>query len=181
MTDMPVFVVPYDPAWPGRFAEQREPVTALLSPWLAAPVEHVGSTSVPGLSAKPVIDVLAPVADLAEREAMVARLSAAGWRYWPDDPAGARRLWFLRPDPARRTHHLHVMPHGGAVARGLRAFRDALRADSDLAGEYARLKEELARAHPGDRNAYTNGKDAFVARVLRSAGIEGVVRERLPE
>ncbi|WP_327233623.1 GrpB family protein [Streptomyces sp. NBC_01317] len=181
--DMGVSPAAHDPAWAVAFAEQRDRLAVLLAPWLAAPVEHVGSTAVPGLRAKPVVDVLAPVRSLDSeaRAAMVRVLSAGGWLYWPDDPRGDTRLWFLRPRPEARTHHLHVAVHGGARATALLAFRDALRADPSLAAEYERLKSRLARENPTARNAYTNGKAEFVARVLRAAGIARPVLEELPE
>jgi GrpB-like predicted nucleotidyltransferase (UPF0157 family) len=163
---MAIEIKDYDPAWPGRFAEQRDRLADILAPWLAAPIEHIGSTSVPGLRAKPIVDILAPVDSLAARAAMVDALSADGWLYWPDDPNGAQRLWFLRPEPGERTHHLLVVEHGSSKAQALLAFRDALRADSALAREYEDLKIRLAWEHPEDRDAYTAAKADFVARVV---------------
>jgi GrpB-like predicted nucleotidyltransferase (UPF0157 family) len=178
---MPVAIGSYDPAWPDRFAEQQSPLTDLLAPWLAGPVQHVGSTSVPGLRAKPIIDMLAPVRSLPDAHAAVPLLARHGWLFWPDDPAGAYRLWFLRPTPARRTHHLQVIEHSDPHAVALLAFRDALRADAHLCREYSELKEELARQHAGNRNAYTNAKGDFVASVLKRAGLPAVDRDLLPE
>lgn len=163
---MAIEIKDYDPAWPIRFAEQRDRLAELLAPWLAAPIEHVGSTSVPGLRAKPIVDILAPVTSLTARDAMIDALSADGWLYWPDDPNGAERLWFLRPKPEQRTHHLQVVEHGGPKARAVLAFRDALRADPALARAYEDLKSRLARKHPEDREAYTQAKADFVALVV---------------
>ncbi len=163
---MAIEIKDYDPAWLTRFAEQRDRIAQLLAPWLAAPIEHIGSTSVPGLRAKPIVDILAPVHSLTARAAMVDELSADGWLYWPDDPNGAERLWFLHPKPEERTHHLHVVEHDSTKARAVRTFRDALRADSALAREYEDLKVRLAREFPEDRNAYTDAKADFVARVV---------------
>src|SRR5690242_15400411 len=119
---MAIEITGYDPTWPIRFAEQRDRLAGLLAPWLAAPVEHIGSTSVPGLRAKPIVDLLAQVDSLAARTAMVDTLSADGWLYWPDDPNRAERLWFLRPKPEERTHHLQVVEYGSAKAKALLAF-----------------------------------------------------------
>jgi GrpB-like predicted nucleotidyltransferase (UPF0157 family) len=180
MADMAVELVPYDPSWPVRFAEQRDRVSAVLADRLAAPVEHIGSTSVPGLWAKPVVDLLAPVGSLgspAAREAMVEALSADGWLYWPDDPHWRTRLWFLRPRPEARTHHLQVVEHGGPRAGALLTFRDALRRDPELAEAYRLLKSRLAAEHQRDREAYTRGKAAFVAGVLATAGTTGAEAE----
>jgi GrpB-like predicted nucleotidyltransferase (UPF0157 family) len=166
VSDMAVYLVDHDPQWTVRFAEQRDRLAGLLAPWLAGPIEHVGSTAVPGLRAKPIVDILAPVASLADRDAIVAALRADGWWDWPDDPTPAR-LWSLRPDPAARTHHLQVLAAGDERIGALLGFRDALRADPALAGEYAALKERLAAAHPDDRDAYTAAKADFVARVVQ--------------
>jgi len=163
---MAIEIKDYNPAWLIRFAEQRERLADLLAPWLAAPIEHIGSTSVPGLRAKPIVDILAPVHNLTVRATMVDVLSADGWLYWPDDPNSAERLWFLRPKPEERTHHLHVVEHGSSKARAVLVFRDALRANPSLAREYEDLKIRLAQEFPEDRNAYTDAKADFVARVV---------------
>ena len=181
MTDQPVAIVGHDPGWPDRFAEQRPVVEELLQPWLAGPVQHIGSTAVPGLSAKPVIDMLAPVGSLAAAQAAVPVLAGSGWAFWPGDPCRHYRLWFLRPSPEARTHHLHVIEDGHPHAVALLAFRDMLRADSRLRREYAELKDRLARQHSGNRNAYSNAKGSFVAQALRRAGIDPPHRDALPE
>jgi GrpB-like predicted nucleotidyltransferase (UPF0157 family) len=181
VADERVRVVDYDPAWPGRFAEQKVLVERLLRPWLAGPVEHVGSTAVPGLRAKPVIDLLALVSLLPAARAATPVLAGAGWLFWPEDPCRCYRLWFLRPRPEARTHHLQVVEQGHPHARALLAFRDMLRADAGLRREYAGLKDQLARQHPEGRNAYTNAKSAFIGGVLRQAGIEPPARDLLPE
>jgi GrpB-like predicted nucleotidyltransferase (UPF0157 family) len=181
VSDQVVEIVGYDADWPDRFAEQRPVVEALLGPWLCGPVEHIGSTAVPGLRAKPVIDMLAPVASLASAHAAVPVLVEAGWLFWPEDPCRHYRLWFLRPRPEARTHHLQVMEGGQPHAVALMAFRDALRADAVLRNQYAGLKDQLARQHPGNRNAYTNAKARFVRNVLKQAGVEPPDRDLLPE
>lgn len=172
---MGVELVDQDPRWAELFTQQRDRLAGLLAPWLTAPVEHIGSTSVPGLRAKPIVDLLAPVDSLAAREAMVRALAADGWLYWPDDPRADTRLWLLRPRPEQRTHHLHVVAHTHPRARALLTFRDALRADPALALRYQHLKEHLARDHPTDRSAYTNGKAPFITEVLRNAGVPTVL------
>jgi GrpB-like predicted nucleotidyltransferase (UPF0157 family) len=181
MADQRVELADYDPGWPGRFAEQRLLVEELLGPWLAGPVEHIGSTAVPGLAAKPVIDMLAPVSSLPGAQAALPVLADAGWLHWPDDPARHYRMWFLRPRPEARTHHLQLIEDGHLHAAALLVFRDALRADTGLRREYAALKEQLATRHPGQRNAYTNAKASFVAQALRRAGLEPPSRDLLPE
>jgi GrpB-like predicted nucleotidyltransferase (UPF0157 family) len=181
VADQPVHLAEHDQAWPGRFAEQQARVTGILGPWLAAPIEHIGSTSVPGLPAKPVIDMLAPVRSLADAREAVAPLTREGWLFWPDDPCRDYRLWFLRPRPEARTHHLHLIEHDDPHARALIAFRDALRTEPGLRADYADLKDRLARQYRQNRNSYTNAKSEFVARVLRAAGVDPPPRDRLPE
>ena len=156
-------------------------VEELLRPWLTGPVEHIGSTAVPGLRAKPVIDMLAPVRSLPEARAAVPVLEGEGWLWWPEDPCGHYRLWLLRPTPEARTHHLQVVGGDHPHARALLAFRDALCADAALRREYASLKERLAGQHPDSRNAYTNAKGAFIQRTLQRAGISVPPRDLLPE
>ncbi|EIV92197.1 GrpB family protein [Frankia sp. QA3] len=179
--DQLVELAAHDPAWAGRFAEQRDRLTDILGDLLAAAVEHIGSTAVVDLPAKPVVDLLAPVHDLDAARGAVPALAADGWLYWPQDPAGRYRLWFLRPHPAARTHHLHVIAYDDPQARALLAFRDALRADADLRGRYAQLKRRLAAAHRDNRNAYTNAKGVFIDEALRAVGIDPPHREVLPE
>ena len=181
VADQHVEIADYDPAWADRFAGQRVMVEGLLQPWLSRPVEHIGSTSVPGLRAKPLIDMLAPVGSLREARAALPVLADAGWLFWPQDPCAHYRLWLLRPRPQARTHHLQVIEAGHPHAKALLAFRDALRADAGLRDEYASLKERLAREHRDNRNAYTNAKAAFVERTLQQAGIDPPPRELLPE
>jgi GrpB-like predicted nucleotidyltransferase (UPF0157 family) len=166
MSEMRVEIVGYDPVWAERFASERAEVERLLEPWLVAPVEHVGSTSVPGLAAKAVVDMLAPVADLAASAPCIDLLSAAGWCYAPyrEDI----EHWFCKPSPALRTHHLHVMAHDTRDGQDMLAFRDTLRGDADLRARYEALKRRLAADHPEDREAYTEAKGEFIAAALAS-------------
>jgi GrpB-like predicted nucleotidyltransferase (UPF0157 family) len=181
VADQLVEVADYDPAWPDMFADQQARVAAILAPWLAAPIEHIGSTSVPGLPAKPVIDMLAQVRSLTSARDAVKALTEDGWLFWPDDPCRSYRMWFLRPRPEARTHHLQLIQHDEPHARALIAFRDALRADPGLRVGYAHLKKRLSSQHRRNRNAYTNAKDEFVAHVLHTAGADPPPRASLPE
>jgi GrpB-like predicted nucleotidyltransferase (UPF0157 family) len=177
MPDQTIAVVDYDPGWKDRFAEQQARLAVVLKPWLTGPIEHIGSTSVPGLRAKPVVDLLAPVQSLASARSAIPKLAAEGWLFWPDDPNRDYRLWFLRPRPTARTHHLQVIQHDDPNVRALIAFRDALRADAALRDAYAVLKDDLARQYATDRTAYTNAKSDFVRSVLRSVGAVGSSRK----
>ncbi len=155
--DATVEIVDYDPAWPDRFAAERDRLAPLLS---GAEIHHIGSTAVPGLAAKPVIDLMALVADLDEPiEDLVER---GGYAY-PDayNATLDRRRWLCRPSAALRTHHLHLVLDRPLLEHHLR-FRDRLRADPSLAADYSALKRDLAARHREDREAYTAAKAAFV-------------------
>ena len=136
---------------------------------LPSPIEHVGSTAVPGLRAKPVVDILAQVVSLADAQASIDVLTADDWLFWPDDPNRDYRLWFLRPRPEARTHHLHVIQHDHPAARDELVFRDVLRKDPAVREAYAALKDRLAVQHRTDRDAYTDAKSDFIRSVLRAA------------
>lgn len=173
---MAVQVCEYDAGWPQRFVEQRDRLAIRLQPWLAGEIEHVGSTAVPGLAAKPVVDIAAPVRSLTDAHDARALLEQDGWRYWSADPNGSWRLWFLRPRPRARTHHLYLIERDDPHLHELLAFRDLLRADDDLRQRYAELKQVLARAYRLDRTAYTAAKADFVATALGRAGIDMLPR-----
>jgi GrpB-like predicted nucleotidyltransferase (UPF0157 family) len=176
MPDQAISLVDHDPAWIAQFAVQQSRLSVLLAPWLARPIEHVGSTAVPGLRAKSIVDLLAPVTSIDTARDAVPALSEDGWMFWPDDPNGHYRLWFLRPRPEARTHHLQIIAHDHVAARALIAFRDALRGDRRLRETYAALKDQLAEQHRTDREAYTNAKSDFVRVVLRSVGFAELPR-----
>lgn len=171
MGDAPVLVEEHDPGWLGRFAEQRDLLDVSLKTWLCGAIQHVGSTAVPDLPAKPIIDIAAPVKSLGDARCAITVLEQAGWLYWPSDPNGSWRLWFLRPRPETRTHHLYLIQHDDPHLRELTTFRDRLRADESARGQYAELKQQLAQEHRTDRNAYTAAKTSFVAMLLQQTGI----------
>jgi GrpB-like predicted nucleotidyltransferase (UPF0157 family) len=126
---------------------------------------------VPGLAAKPILDMMAAVADLAAARSAIPVLEGHGWVHAPHRPEAH---WFYRPNTPgghEHTHHLHLTQPGSALWRERLAFRDALRADPALREEYQALKLHLAQQHGDDGNGYTVDKRAFVARVLAPAGI----------
>ena len=172
--EAPVEVVPYDPSWPLRFETERVLLESFLSPWLAGPVAHIGSTAVPGLAAKPVIDIMAPVHSLEASHPALAAALRAGYVHFPYRAEVMH--WFCKPSPEHRTHHLHLIPLGSALWSERLAFRDALRADPAIAGEYAALKRRLAADFRMDREAYTDAKGPFVRRVLAEVAARGGAR-----
>ncbi len=159
-----VLIVAYDPAWPARFEAERELLERVIGPWLAGGIHHIGSTSIPGLAAKPVIDIVAGVAELEQARAALAPLAAHGYESTPHRP---RTHHFSKGAAPLYTHHLHLTEPGSDLWLERLAFRDALRASPELAAEYGELKLRLAR----DPATYTVSKRPFVARVLAGAGI----------
>jgi GrpB-like predicted nucleotidyltransferase (UPF0157 family) len=160
LRDAPVEVVEYDPGWPAAYAAERERLASLLGEGVE--LHHFGSTAVPGLAAKPVIDMIALVDDL---EAPIAALvQRGGYQYPPAYNATLTHRRFLcYPTAAHRTHHLHLVDRPVELERRLR-FRDRLRAERTLADEYVALKRALAERYRDDREAYTEAKGEFIRR-----------------
>jgi GrpB-like predicted nucleotidyltransferase (UPF0157 family) len=161
----------YDSRWPSRAAEHASELRPVLAPWLLGAIEHVGSTAVPGLVAKPVIDLMAQVTDT---DAVVNRaagtLGELDWRHVPPEFDGRPwRRFFVKvsSDGQHRWAHLHLMAPGAVRWDQQLRFRDALRADPALRDRYAEVKSRLARAHADDRERYTEEKASFVTGVLR--------------
>jgi GrpB-like predicted nucleotidyltransferase (UPF0157 family)/GNAT superfamily N-acetyltransferase len=155
--------------WPRQFRAEAARLRAALPDAPILGVEHFGSTAVPGLAAKPVLDLAILVEPPAIRTDWIPPLDALGYAYWAHNP-DPHRMLFIKGQPprgARRTHHLHVRTPDDLAAE--LAFRDALRADPERAARYAALKRELADTHRHDREAYTEGKTAFVRDTLRRA------------
>jgi GrpB-like predicted nucleotidyltransferase (UPF0157 family) len=163
----PIYLVPYDSAWPRLFESERALLEPVLSPWLAGAIEHIGSTAVPGLVAKPVIDIMAGVRDLPSSVEARAALVPLSYVYFPYRTDVMH--WFCKPSPTRRTHHLHLIPVQSALWLERLAFRDYLRSSAAAAAEYAALKLALAEQHQFDREAYTSAKDGFVRSILDRA------------
>jgi len=169
-SDAPIEIVQYDPLWHSQFEAERVMLQRVLAPWLAGPIEHVGSTAIPGMPAKPVIDIMAAVNSLEASQAAKARLAESGYVYFPYRPDIMH--WFCKPSAAIRTHHLHLVPLGSKRWRECLAFRDAIRSHHTLALEYAALKNHLAVRFKFDREAYTDGKGPFVRHVLETSGMD---------
>jgi GrpB-like predicted nucleotidyltransferase (UPF0157 family) len=165
---MAIDIARYDPAWPEQFRAEASRLTELLDPWLATPVEHIGSTSVPGLAAKPVLDMMAGVHDLHSARDAIPVLTSHGYVHAQHRPA---TLWFHKYRTGSDLEQaLHLTEPGSSLWRERLAFRDALRADPVFARQYQELKERLA-ADSGDIAVYTAGKREFVVRVLARAGV----------
>jgi GrpB-like predicted nucleotidyltransferase (UPF0157 family) len=164
MGDEPILLRSHDPDWGPRFEAEAALLERAIGPWLLGGPHHVGSTAVPGLEAKPIIDILAGVRSLDEARACFEPLADLDYLYAPY--RSAEMHWFCKPDPSRRTHHLHLVPVASQRYRDELAFRDRLRSDAQVAEEYARLKRDLAARHRHDREAYTEGKSDFIQGVV---------------
>jgi GrpB-like predicted nucleotidyltransferase (UPF0157 family) len=167
----PIAVLDHDPAWAVRGRTEIDLLQQLLRTWLTGDVEHVGSTAVPGLAAKPVVDLQAPVDDLGVADAIAEVTAPHQWHHVPPDlDRRPFRRFFVKAVDDHRVAHLHLLTTGSDRWHQQLAFRDALRADPSLAGAYAELQVRLARGHADDREAYTAGKRQFVHDVLSRHG-----------
>lgn len=160
----PVRLRAHDARWSQLFAAERDIIAGALGQRAPA-VEHIGSTAVPDLEAKPIIDIIVGVEDLAGTDELLGRLEAIGYSWWRDNPRDDQRFLLRAADGVRR-FHVHVAVRGGDFWRRRIAFRDRLRADEEVRGAYAALKRELAATHRADREAYTDAKSAFVRAAL---------------
>jgi GrpB-like predicted nucleotidyltransferase (UPF0157 family) len=146
------------------FEREREALEAAIGAWATGGIHHVGSTAVPGLAAKPIVDILVGVESLDVARACFDPLASLGYLYAPY--RSEEMHWFCKPHPSRRTHHLHLVPtKSNRFADELR-FRDRLRADPGTARAYANLKRELATRFRDDRGAYTEAKAEFIEKAL---------------
>ena len=160
-----VIVVEYDPTWPARYERERAGIVEALGDVMegVAGIEHVGSTAVPGLAAKPIIDIMVGLRELPVGERCVQPLEGLGYEYRGD--AGIPgRYYFRKGNP--RSHHLHMVEHGSEFWQRHILFRDLLRERPAVAREYAALKKELAVQYRTDRLAYTEAKTPFIDAAL---------------
>ncbi|MGB7685606.1 MAG: bifunctional GNAT family N-acetyltransferase/GrpB family protein [Solirubrobacterales bacterium] len=162
--DQPIRLVPYDPSWPDQFAEEQVALDAAIGSWATGGIHHIGSTAVPGLDAKPIIDILVGVDSLEASRACFDPLANLAYLHAPY--LADEMHWFCKPHPARRTHHLHLVPTDSRRFRDELVFCKRLRESPQAAEEYAALKHDLADRFADDREAYTDAKAAFIRRLL---------------
>jgi len=156
-------LVPYDPDWPRVFAAER---ARLLQSTVLEQVEHVGSTAVPGLTAKPTVDLMGGVRALSAVDRAIGDFVALGYDYVTEfEDVMPERRYFRRPAERPRTHHLHVVEIGSPFWERHLAFRDWLRTHPEDAEAYAELKRQLAAVHGTDFMGYTDAKTAFIRRL----------------
>ncbi|MFD2170463.1 GrpB family protein [Tumebacillus lipolyticus] len=164
---MNVVVAKHDETWARMFSEESQKIRHILGDQLID-IHHIGSTSVPQLSAKPIIDIMPVVRDIEQVDLVNEQMTALGYECMGEFGMQGRR--YFRKGGDRRTHHVHVFQAGNAedIDRHL-AVRDYLRAHADVAKQYGDLKESLAKQFPQDIEAYMDGKDAFVKELERKA------------
>ena len=162
-----VEIVEYRPEWAEIFEREREAILDKCSPWVME-VHHVGSTSVPGLAAKPILDIMPVVANPVDGENAVEPMTRLGYRYRGDNGLPGR-FYFDKVVDGRTVMHCHMYPQDHSDVRKLVAFRDRLRTDRETASEYERLKRVLASKYRDDREAYTDGKGAFIIETTATA------------
>lgn len=161
-----VVLVPYQEAWPALFVREKERLLHLLPGEFLA-IEHFGSTAVPGMAAKAIIDILAGVRSLRDVGSVMDLLTRSGYTTSREFNAMLPdRKWLMRAEGGRRTHHLHIVEFPGKQWEDRLRFRNMLRRSPRLAESYGALKQRLAAQHRSDREAYTEAKSEFVLAAL---------------
>lgn len=166
MSRASVILEEYDYSWPSKFELEKKHLVEVAGEWLHGSIEHVGSTAISGMVAKPIIDIMFGVNSLEESRPAIDILVANGYKYWPYKAEAMH--WFCKPSDVIRTHHLHLIPFNSPLWKERIKFRDTLRLNNQLATEYASLKKGLATTHKNDREKYTQEKWPFIKQVLES-------------
>jgi GrpB-like predicted nucleotidyltransferase (UPF0157 family) len=161
-------VVTHDPGWAAAFEAEAARILAALEGEAVA-VHHVGSTAIPGIGAKPIIDILLEVRDVGRLDGLNGAMEALGYEAKGEFGIAGRRYFTKNRGPVR-THNVHAFGSGDPEVERHLAFRDYMKAHPEEARAYGELKARLAREHPDDIEAYMDGKDAFVKEMDRRAG-----------
>ena len=162
-----VQILPYDPQWAHEYEFEKQRLMTALGNTIIA-IEHVGSTAVPGLAAKPLIDIVAAIDSFERLPAIIHALTAMGYEHMPERISN-ERAFFPKGPRQRRTHHLSFVLQGSDAWRQTITFRDYLRQHPERRNAYAALKQQLASAHADDRYAYTAAKHDFIEQTLQLA------------
>ncbi len=173
-----IYVIPYNPSWP-RIAEQEIALIKkkLSYPWIVD-IQHIGSTAVPGLSAKPIIDIYIGVTSRQEVQEAIEPIENLGYIFWPNNP-NKEKMFFVKGMPPLgkgRTHHIHIVEYNSNDWRARILFRDYLRMHPKDAERYAQLKLKLMEEYTLDREAYTDAKFSFISSVLEKAGFNEIAK-----
>jgi GrpB-like predicted nucleotidyltransferase (UPF0157 family) len=172
-----VLLVPHHPEWTQRFREERERLARALDA-TGCEIEHIGSTAVPGMLAKPILDIAVGHPHGADPFPLIRAIEDLGYAYRGDAGDDGGHVLVLESEPLVRVHHLHLVEHGARQWRAYLDLRDLLRRNPDARAAYAERKRILREAHPRDRVRYTDGKDGIVRELLRRARRERTGRAR---
>ena len=156
-----VYLQPYDSRWPDEFVRESSAVASALGRILTA-IHHIGSTAIPGIRAKPIIDMLAVSADISLLDESPSPLEALGYEALGEFGIPGRRYFRKNNSAGERTHQIHAFQTGSPQISRHLAFRDYLRAHPDAARNYDALKQQLAESYPNDISSYTDGKESFI-------------------
>ena len=163
-------IVDYNPDWANMFEREAESIRTALGKDLIVEMQHIGSTAVPGLAAKPVIDIMVGLRNLSDGKNIIKPLENLGYVYWAENP-NPEKMFFVKGMPPygeKRSHHVHVVEIDGEFWQR-RLFRDYLKINPQEAQRYEKLKRDLAERFRCDREAYTQGKSDFVREVMKKA------------
>ena len=168
-----ILIAEYDPIWPQLYSEEKARILAVAGNYIDE-IQHVGSTSVPGLGAKPIIDIMVGLRDLSLVEQCVQPLENLGYEYLGEYGIPERH-YFRKPlaNVGTRTHHIHVVVKRSDFWRRQILFRDYLRAHPEDARQYYLLKKGLAEKFGSDREGYTDAKTEFIESILVKVGLSG--------
>ena len=174
MEKAPIVIVEYDPQWPILFQKEKEAILEALGD-LVLGIEHMGSTAVPGLPAKPLIDICIGLREIDDAMQCIEPLKKLGYEYVPEyEKVLPDRRYFRKGPPGKRTHHLHMWKMNTYGWKRHVLFRNLLRADPDMAQEYLALKHELAEKYGNNRPAYSDAKSEFIEAVMAKARADGL-------
>ena len=172
MNDDVIQLMAHDSTWSEKAAAEGKIIRDIL-PHSPLIIEHIGSTAIPGIQAKPIVDLMIGVSNLKDAEEFVSPLESIGYSFWRDNPE-KNRFYFVKGlrqfGGTGRTHHIHIVERTSKFWQDHISFRNYLRANSDAAGDYQKLKSGLANKFREDREAYTDGKTEFIQRILELAG-----------
>jgi GrpB-like predicted nucleotidyltransferase (UPF0157 family) len=164
-------LVEYDPAWPKLFLKEKAVLRKAFKKFPGLVIEHFGSTSVPGLAAKPVIDIMVAVKSYELWPQLITPLRALDYYYWGTHEEDMLFIKGIHPLGQKRTHHVHIYEFEGPRWKKELAFRDYLRSHPEEARNYENLKRKLVKVYPFNREAYTKSKNSFIQSILEKISL----------
>lgn len=167
-----IVIEPYNPAWPKLAEAEIKVIKIITHPLSHISIEHIGSTAVPKLSSKPIIDIFITLHSIKEADQWIKPLETLGYVFWDENPDKTHLRFFkgMPPFGMKRTHHIHIVEKTNDTIDPRILFRDILRQNPDVRLEYESLKLRLSKSYPSDREAYTDMKSAFIEKILRAYG-----------